>query len=587
MRLLPLLACCVAGLCVASAQEAACADCTPAQYWQIDPDYYRGGGGPPPEASDPQLAARADVGVAFSGGGTRSAAATVGQLRGLQANGWLERIRYISSVSGGSWAAVPFVYSRFDAATLLGTGLRPESMETVPEGLLADRIVSSGLAHVGLQESLQFIPDEIGGYDVTTIRDTFQIARDVIRKVRGRDVPEADRRNKAYAHMLGQVFLQGVVDDGPRKPYAWKASTLGAGAPGGNGLALSSDQFITVPGDRPFLVVNGTLIRDGGDDYPQLIPVEYTPLYTGARQRFGAVGGTYVAPWAYDRLVVGEGSGEFLIASPGPTQRPFTLADVIASSGAAPQLTMLIGNVPERVRNAVRTAADAFPAFRAFAVRPSGISPVTEELPHGDGGFTDNLGVMPLLARGVRNIIVFVNANTVPERNAQLQSYFMRVNQRDGGGDKTLNAVFNPANYELLLDAFRTAERQGTVAAACGTDWDVRPNAVYNIRQYRVNICWIYNQSAAAWERTLPPVLRQWLDEARNPRIEKKSVQARQLERFPRYATFGENKPRVIKLTALQTNVLADLGAWSVTSDGAADVIVRAFDGALARPRPR
>lgn len=28
---------------------------------------------------------------------------------------------------------------------------------------------------------------------------------------------------------------------------------------------------------------------------------------------------------------------------------------------------------------------------------------------HGDGGFSDNLGIMPLLARGVQNLLVFVN----------------------------------------------------------------------------------------------------------------------------------------------------------------------------------
>ena len=123
--------------------------------------------------------------------------------------------------------------------------------------------------------------------------------------------------------------------------------------------------FITMnAADRPFLIVGGTLVKPNGIDYPRLIPVEYTPLYTGVRQQFGQIGGTYLSPWAYDRLVVAPSSSTHMLVGPKPTERPFTLADVIASSGAAPQLTLMLGDkVPERFRPALRQASLAFPAF--------------------------------------------------------------------------------------------------------------------------------------------------------------------------------------------------------------------------------
>src|SRR5262245_12168821 len=88
-----------------------------AEYWPIA---LEGATTRPAFPEDAQVADRKDFGVAFSGGGTRSAAAAVGQLRGLIQNDWLDSVRYITGVSGGSWAAVPFTYSPFATSDILG-----------------------------------------------------------------------------------------------------------------------------------------------------------------------------------------------------------------------------------------------------------------------------------------------------------------------------------------------------------------------------------------------------------------------------------------------------------------------------------
>jgi hypothetical protein len=102
--------------------------------------------------------------------------------------------------------------------------------------------------------------------------------------------------------------------------------------------------------------------QPNGVDYPRLIPVEYTPLYTGVRQQFGQLGGTYISPWAYDRLTIAPKSSTHVLVGSEPTERPFSLADVIASSGDAPQLTLMLGDkVPEKFRPALQQASPAFP----------------------------------------------------------------------------------------------------------------------------------------------------------------------------------------------------------------------------------
>src|SRR6266576_3133183 len=86
-----------------------CDQCTRAQYWQVDTAFWQSASPDLNSFPERQLTTPlpgSDLGIAFSGGGTRSASATIGQLRGLRQNGWLGRVRYVTAVSGGSWAAV-------------------------------------------------------------------------------------------------------------------------------------------------------------------------------------------------------------------------------------------------------------------------------------------------------------------------------------------------------------------------------------------------------------------------------------------------------------------------------------------------
>ena len=60
--------------------------------------------------NDPALRAKPPTAVAFSGGGTRSYLCSLGYLRGLHDLGLMQNVRYMSGVSGGTWATVAYVY---------------------------------------------------------------------------------------------------------------------------------------------------------------------------------------------------------------------------------------------------------------------------------------------------------------------------------------------------------------------------------------------------------------------------------------------------------------------------------------------
>ena len=580
MRAILIAALIGAGATAAIAGRSDCDGCIEARFWTVDPKFHEAKlpslDSFPENQLTPALPGQ-DVGVAFSGGGTRAASAALGQMRGLVRNRWMPRVKYMTAVSGGSWAAVPFTYyADEDTTKLLGpyratiTDADLPAFTETPQGDLAVQITKSGLAASGIAEVPGFLPDAIRGHQIAYYRDLAIRVRDGVRRLRGTNVPESTRQDKTFSHMLGSIFLEPLVKDATRTPYSWTSdSALEITSISGQ----AQMRFRQVPYPRPFLIAGGTMIWNRqGLVYPRLIPVEYTPLYTGVRQQFGNLGGTYVMPWAYDRAKATIADGKLLVDP--ASVRTFTLADVIGSSGAAPQLKLMIGDgVPESARAALRQAAGAFPSFNPIAVRDGALVRPDGEVAHGDGGFTDNLGLMPLLARRVKHIIAFVNSNRPPEDNDQLQSYFYRLIDQTGSGDKTMNRVFEPAKYAELLKALKTSGAKGP-AIACQT-LKVAPNATYNIAAYDgLKVCWVYNHMPEAWRETLPAKLKTMLD----PDSEKRPSA---LRHFPYYATFGENKPRLIKLNALQVNLLAQLSCWAITSDAGAGIISDHFGSAV------
>ena len=540
-----------------------CTDCLMARYYLIAADDWKATGEPSfPETG--RLSAKQDFGLAFSGGGTRSATATLGQLRGLEQNGWLDSVRYMSAVSGGAWAAIPFTYGKQTTGDLLGSFELPQTLKRdavvhTPNGALAQAVANSSLTAGSVREVVGILAKF---YSDKHADDLLAHAVAVTKRLRR----EPDRFNKTYARLLGRVFIDPLIEPGADSPssrlFSWDAASV-AEIAGANPGRLGG--FVLANRRRPFLIVGGTLVSARRDySYPLLMPVEYTPLYVGLRQRFGGrFGGSYVWPWAYDATQVGTTTGD-LVAVHYDSSRRFTLADVAASTGAAPQLFLILGeSVPDRFKPTVQSFAQYFPAFRHFAVQPmNGNIALTEEMPHADGGLEDNLGIMPLLARQVRNILVFVNTNTrYIEDNDDVQSLFFAVGPPGGSGDKTENKVFSDNLYGVLLRDLADARDRKEPQVYCGQNWSVLPNSHYNIRGYDgLNICWFYNAAVPKWENQLP-------DEVK--RIVKggdKSKEGRNFDDFPWFSTFEQNAPHVIQLSVAQVNLLANLTAWTVTN---------------------
>ncbi len=252
----------------------------------------------------------------------------------------------------------------------------------------------------------------------------------------------------------------------------------------------------------------------------------------------------------------------------------------MGSTGAAPQLALVLGTfVPVSFRERVQRFSEVFPAFHHLTLNSGpGRNVVTEEIGHGDGGFGDNLGILPLLARGVKNILVFSNTVTkLAENNDDIKSLFFPIGPPDSSGNKTLNRVFwcsdrkedgctpggSDTYYKTLIDGLVARRDAGKAQVFCAGPWKIRANDHYGVAAIEsgVNVCWFYTSSSSAWESTLPP---QFLNMVRGL---DKTKEGQHFENFPWLATFGQNKTHVIQLTTPQVNLLSNLTAWIVSDE--------------------
>jgi hypothetical protein len=549
-----------------------CDDCLIARYWRV-----------PANAAfkfpeNPEDRPRPDFGIAISGGGVRSAAAAVGQLRGLQYNKWLEKVGYVSAVSGGAWAAVPFTYSKSSIDELVGTMANQRPCDLTPDGLktavgsIGQAVADTNLAPGGIREGIGFALQQNDDWIKQQAQTRFKFIGDHYDTVRdfvaGKLFPKGTRQNKTYGRLLGKFFLDPLIEPlwtlahdkqaGPlasARTFGWTATSIASMSSAAQPHGFPSD-MLTVR-DRPYLIVGATMVVPGtesDDDYPTLVPFEFTPLYSGSRVGPDGKGpGLYVSSWAIDTDEVGPSDQPNSFRAHLDLSDPLTLADVIAATGAAPELTLLTTDkAPGKLKDIVRKGAKFFPEFSTVGFDDDGAMQVNAALSFGDGGFRDNLGIMPLLARGVHNVLVFFNTNTpLSQMNDDVKSLFMRVDLPGGSGNKTGNIVFDAVEYEPLYDTLLEAEHGHAPQIYCKKGLDVRANALYGIRPYSgLNLCIFYAADVQQWHDELSPQVKSFFGS---------DIKKHRLDQFPLYPTYELN------LQTEQVNLLGNLWSWVVT----------------------
>lgn len=482
-----------------------------------------------PESSLQSLAGKSDFGIAFSGGGTRSAAATIGQLRGLKKSGLLEQVKYISAVSGGTWTAAPFTFlpDNFDEDEFLGDVVEPakldiQTLRDLPKRSMVRVVSESVITDDFLAEAAKLAGDE------------------------------------AYSRAIGNVFLDRFDLDSNKKFMTFDQETLtevlarNPRTPDSR-YHLEEGDFYTARKGRAFFVAGATIFSD--QKRTPKIHTEFTPYYSGTRNYFNLpepIGGGYVESVGFDSHKPKRVQRGLATVKLGGMRHHFAISDMIGTSGAAPQ-ELLHQHTLDFL---------GFPEFRTWAFRPGQGFTDDEELSYGDGGHLENLGIMPLLARGVRHIIVFVNSKTEFKFDSKIDKCRIASSipnlfkPASDGFRKNLVIKDNVQHtkYKELLQTFEDCNEAGAALIHRAT-YDIKANKSYSIKAYSgVTICWVYNQRADNWFQALPFHLR-------------KMITNGEVERFPHYRTFFQNPPRVFDLSRAEAGLLAHLSCWAIATN--------------------
>jgi hypothetical protein len=543
-----------------------------ARFWTITP-YEKGGDSRFPEAEF--LPANLDIGIAFSGGGVRSASATVGELRGLEAAGLLPRVRYASAVSGGSWGLIPWTYS--GKRDLLGTYKRPEELTFEDRSTNANGTMVAALTDIDLVSDV--INESVLDIWKAKVPDNSQQAVDAARKL----LKQAEQPSQVYTTLLAHNLIGRLVDQAQTSDFVWNDAQEQEMHRRNAGLEFRN---IVRPQDgRPFIIVNANILNVGHDLVrPEAVPLEITPLYVGGREQIGGVfGGLYTWPMAYNATTarISSDAPDFLEVTRDSAHPRLTLADAAASSGAAPLFLLAGGSsLPTAIRDFVRTRFTSyFPNFTHIAQRGNDVLKPTVQWPHADGGARDNLGVMALLARKVKHVIVFDNTDDGDfQNNLDIRSLFIEGDPEATKDRRSLVVLKNdPAAqgqtpYETMMHAFADARAAGRPLVHCGT-YEVIGNRLYNVQPYEgVSICWVFPDRSTMWVNRLADQKLKALILGPDPPPLRANACNGRFDNFPWYETFYQNGNNpfkvacfgVLRLTKAQVNLLADLMSWTV-----------------------
>ncbi|WP_169568941.1 hypothetical protein [Sneathiella limimaris] len=369
-----------------------------------------------PELQYQEIKDRPSFGVAFQGGGNRAAPAALGQLRALHRLGWIDKVRYISAVSGGSWTSIPYTYLKqtYSEDVFLGRFHSPgdvaKRLPSMIEGNLSPEFHDSSM---------------LGAMEDAAITANYFAALFGLRM----DEAFSDALSKIYLKPFGLGRTKG---NAPDSLFTWSNEDRKRILK--NNVRFEKTEIHYVERKRPYLIVGGTVLAKRiNPDPTEKYLLEMTPLYTGVPWKAGPnqkspakipLGGGYVESYGYDYITdnVKEGSKVKSLTLRDPiignlTDRSrlnFSLSNVAAISGAAPVetiisiplLNLLFSNMgfPEHF---VPTDM-VVPKQTGWSTKEGEI--YEKEWAHGDGGHEDNLGLVSLLEREVENIIVFANS---------------------------------------------------------------------------------------------------------------------------------------------------------------------------------
>lgn len=306
--------------------------------------------------------------LALSGGGMRSAAYSIGVLKGLHDSKKLRDVKIISAVSGGSYAAT-WLYAqqaRLGSDNVLST----TSIQAVAKkDLIGLRQAGKGLAIIG------------SGTDAALLTSPLDLIWGLFRYTGGLIWSHIPPRNESHQTGIGDEYEESLYKLFHYDPNTEKAPSIPNTV---KGLSIQAVSKQTGSEGLPYLIVNATVQGVKPPDHPRLANdiFEFTSY---------GMGSPSVGYRNWD-AITSENRGEGI-----STAETYSLSKIASISGAA-------------------VTKNSLPIIRLFGrdidlgyamLDPTYINNETKSfLVLTDGGHSENLGVYSLIKRDCPNIIV-------------------------------------------------------------------------------------------------------------------------------------------------------------------------------------
>ncbi|CAJ1332981.1 unnamed protein product [Effrenium voratum] len=506
----------------------------------------------------PPRQANIQTAVALSGGGTRAQVAAVGALRGLEELGLISHVDLLVSVSGGSWAAGPYMFSHQSPRSLLGAPTRPSQL-TLSELATRPGAVGDAATHdiTGLLEHAFFNHDDPHGIWVNTFNE-------ILLKPLGLG-------NTSKYMVSDEQNLQRILRNNPH---------------------LSREDFIVPAANRPrAFVMLGVLLaplghesNDGTVVSLQMSPdFSGSPFYAGGSGHINyeeeathwmgsadipavklAVGGGMVESFAFGSgTPYGNGqSGGHRVKMPAPAE-PFSLAKAIGVSSAA--FSAMASQSLEMMGG--QTLQTLIPVTTMWPITSRKLPPpkAAAKFKIGDGGHMDNSGLLPILQRKVPRVVMFVNTDVpislksdfceqrpmaAPELGSAATWYFVDkfgLAAHAAGQFQMHNQVFHFADLQPILCDLQTHRRAGRPAISM-RKLEVLKNSWWGIEGgWTVQLLVVYMDKSQVFENQLPKDTQKEIGAGKEG----------MLANYPHFPLMKQNPGSLTSFTSVQVNLLA------------------------------
>ncbi|MEJ2042819.1 MAG: hypothetical protein P8X74_08715 [Reinekea sp.] len=284
--------------------------------------YSKAGNNPTLEFSD---SSRANLGLCFSGGGSRALTCAWGQLLGLETLKLASKARYISSVSGGTWASSIYTYmpDSISDDDLLGRYYPPAKL-SLNDASGAMNVNQLGQYSLGKAPASMGLPDLMAwtGYFIYWYQESGY--------------------KWLWASIVSNFVLQHYqLNDKGHEPWV-----------SGNSFSLSSsyandyfpadapdtENFFYVHAGRPFLIINDNIMKTVQTEIKNNIvqlPNQATPVSAGAQGQVpdgSIVGGGSVESYGYNSTLEQNEAVESPVTV--TIAQPYSLIDCVSTSSA-------------------------------------------------------------------------------------------------------------------------------------------------------------------------------------------------------------------------------------------------------------